>query len=214
MSIATQVKRLQDVRNQIRTKMVALGLSKNTDLLQKLANDLDGVDKISPTNNGITDPEGYTNVDTLSRSTSTRYIKVPKGYNDTNRKFTVEGVADGSYSAAEVTPTKSTQYVKITAGYLPDSKITVKAIPSTTLTVAASAWTKETSATETGSYTQTVTGVTGVSTDNDIVVLPGSTSEVTARGVYAAGQGDSIVKFKAFDRPTSDISYTVYILNK
>ena len=101
MSVATQIKRLQGVRDQIRTKMVGLGLSSNTDLLQDLANDLDGVSKISPTNNGTTDPgTGYTNVDTLSRSTSTRYIKVPKGYNDADRKFTVSGVADGAYSAS------------------------------------------------------------------------------------------------------------------
>ena len=108
MSIATQVKRLQNVRDQIRTRMVALGLSKNTDLLQNLADDLDGVDKISPTNNGTTDPgTGYTNVDTLSRSTSTRYIKVPKGYNDANRKFTVSGVANGAYSASVSSHTTS-----------------------------------------------------------------------------------------------------------
>ena len=101
MSVATQIKRLQGVRDQIRTKMVGLGLSSNTDLLQDLADDLDGVSKISPTNNGTTDPgTGYTNVETLGRSTSTRYIKVPKGYNDTNRKFTVSGVADGAYSAS------------------------------------------------------------------------------------------------------------------
>ena len=100
MSIATQVKRLQDVRNQIRAKMVALGLSKNTDLLQKLANDLDGVDKISPTKEPTDPGTGYTNVDTLSRNTDTRYIKIPKGYNDANRKFTVDGVANGSYSAS------------------------------------------------------------------------------------------------------------------
>lgn len=101
MSIATQIERLQGVRDQIRTKMVGLGLSENTDLLQNLADDLDGVNKISPTNNGTTDPgTGYTNVDTLSRSTSTRYIKVPKGYNDTNRKFTISGVANGAYSAS------------------------------------------------------------------------------------------------------------------
>ena len=101
MSVATQITRLQGVRDQIRTKMVGLGLSSNTDLLQDLADDLDGVSKISPTNNGTTDPgTGYTNVDTLSRSTSTRYIKVPKGYNDTNRKFTISGVADGAYSAS------------------------------------------------------------------------------------------------------------------
>lgn len=101
MSIATQIERLQGVRDQIRTKMVGLGLSENTDLLQNLADDLDGVNKISPTNNGASDPgTGYTNVDTLDRSTSTRYIKVPKGYNDADRKFTVSGVANGAYSAS------------------------------------------------------------------------------------------------------------------
>lgn len=101
MSVATQITRLQGVRDQIRTKMVGLGLSSNTDLLQDLADDLDGVSKISPTNNGTTDPgTGYTNVDTLDRSTSTRYIKVPKGYNDTNRKFTISGVTNGAYSAS------------------------------------------------------------------------------------------------------------------
>ena len=140
MSVATQITRLQGVRDQIRTKMVSLGLSENTDLLQNLADDLDGVNKVSPTNNGTTDPgSSYTNVDTLSRSTSTRYIKVPKGYNDADRKFTVSGVANGSVSAATttdpgtgysnqttVTPSDtSAQYVKITAGYLPNSKITV-----------------------------------------------------------------------------------------
>lgn len=108
MSIATQIERLQGVRDQIRTKMVGLGLSENTDLLQNLADDLDGVDKISPTNNGTTDPgTGYTNVDTLDRSTSTRYIKVPKGYNDADRKFTVSGVANGAYSASVSSHTTS-----------------------------------------------------------------------------------------------------------
>ncbi len=117
MSIATQIERLQGVRDQIRTKMVGLGLSENTDLLQNLADDLDGVDKISPTNNGTTDPgTGYTNVDTLSRSTSTRYIKIPKGYNDTNRKFTVSGVANGAYSAsvASHTTTNATASSSVT----------------------------------------------------------------------------------------------------
>lgn len=108
MSIATQIERLQGVRDQIRTKMVGLGLSENTDLLQNLADDLDSVNKISPTNNGATDPgTGYTNVDTLDRSTSTRYIKVPKGYNDTDRKFTVSGVANGAYSASVASHTTS-----------------------------------------------------------------------------------------------------------
>lgn len=423
MSIATQIERLQGVRNQIRTKMVSLGLSENTDLLQNLADDLDGVDKISPTNNGTTDPgSSYANVDTLSRSTSTRYIKIPKGYNDADRKFTVSGVANGDYSAsvsshtttnatasssvngsitnissttkpsgtdgtnyytitpkletgagsskatgkatistagylatgnktssessksvgvtasqgasyylaagsysasvsshttsnatagssvtgsitsiatttapsgtdgtnyytitpklttgagsskaigkatvgtagylatgnksssesskavnvtasqggnyylnassvssasttdpgsgytnkATVTPTKSTQYVKITAGYLPDSKVTVKAIPSKTFTIAASAWSAMSPANETGSYTCTITEVTGVTASNDVVVLPGNTSVVASCGVYASAQGASSITFKAFNKPSSNISYTVYILN-
>ena len=56
MSIATQIERLQGVRDQIRTKMVSLGLSENTDLLQNLADDLDGGNNVSPTINGTTDP--------------------------------------------------------------------------------------------------------------------------------------------------------------
>ena len=424
MSIATQIERLQGVRNQIRTKMVSLGLSENTDLLQNLADDLDGVNKISPANNGTTDPgSSYANVDTLSRSTSTRYIKIPKGYNDANRKFTVSGVANGDYSAsvsshtttnatassnvdgsitnissttkpsgtdgtnyytitpklatgagsskatgkatisaagylaagnktssessksvgvtasqgasyylpagsysasvsshttsnatagssvtgsitnissttkpsgtdgtnyytitpklttgagsskaigkatvgtagylatgnksssesskavnvtasqgenyylnassvttdkptedpgtsytnkATVTPTKSPQYVKITAGYLPNSKVTVNAIPKQTFTIATSAWSATSSAKETGSYTCTITGVTGVTASNDVVVLPGNTSVVASCGVYASAQGASSITFKAFNKPSSNISYTVYILN-
>ena len=350
MSIATQITRLQGVRDQIRTKMVSLGLSENTDLLQNLADDLDGIaaatandvsgsvsgsdpskitlttaktsgsssttataeatvtkglytgssnivadltskdftataeaklatsvtgtDKIpnplpsrtveitpntdntkriysDTTNKGfvtnvvlrpmsassvtIPDPDedpgtDYTNQVTVTPSgTSAKYVKITAGHLP-NSKITIEKMAGGSVADATttkpdtsstsypnqttVTPTKTPQYVKITAGYLPNSKITVDAIPSTTLTVAENAWTKLTSATELGSYSQTVTGVTGVLTDNDIVVIPDSSSVVALCGVYASGQGASSITFKAFDKPTSNISYKVYILNK
>lgn len=176
MSVATQITRLQGVRNQIRNKMVNLGLSSNTDLLQDLANDLDGVSKISPTNNGTTDPgTSYTNVDTLSRSTSTRYIKVPKGYNDVDRKFTVSGVANGSVSSATttdpgtsytnqttVTPSgTSAQYVKITAGYLPNSKITINkmaagSVASATTTNPGDSYANQTTVTPSGTDAQYV----------------------------------------------------------
>ena len=173
MSIATQIERLQGVRDQIRTKMVSLGLSENTDLLQNLANDLDGVNKVSPTNNGTTDPgSSYTNVDTLSRSTSTRYIKVPKGYNDADRKFTVSGVANGSVSAATttdpgtgytnqttVTPSgTSAQYVKITAGYLPNSKITVSKMAAGSYSASVASHTTS-NATASSSVTGSITDV-------------------------------------------------------
>ena len=173
MSIATQIERLQGVRDQIRTKMVSLGLSENTDLLQNLADDLDGVNKVSPTNNGTTDPgSSYTNVDTLSRSTSTRYIKVPKGYNDADRKFTVSGVANGSVSAATttdpgtgysnqttVTPSgTSAQYVKITAGYLPNSKITVSKMAAGSYSASVASHTTS-NATASSSVSGTVTNI-------------------------------------------------------
>ena len=184
MSIATQVKRLQDVRNQIRAKMVALGLSKNTDLLQKLANDLDGVDKISPTKEPTDPGTSYTNVDTLSRNTDTRYIKIPKGYNDANRKFTVDGVANGSVAKATtddpgtgyvnqttVTPSPDKQYVKVTAGYLPNSKVTVEAIPSPyfdTSGVTATAGTVLKDYTFVNPKGTTVTGTIATATSNDV----------------------------------------------
>ena len=173
MSIATQIERLQGVRDQIRTKMVSLGLSENTDLLQNLADDLDGVNKVSPANNGTTDPgSSYTNVDTLSRSTSTRYIKVPKGYNDADRKFTVSGVANGSVSAATttdpgtgysnqttVTPSgTSAQYVKITAGYLPNSKITVSKMAAGSYSASVASHTTS-NATASSSVTGSVTNI-------------------------------------------------------
>ena len=297
MSIATQVKRLQDVRNQIRAKMVALGISKDTALLKDLADDLDNIAAATSSDvSGSVEGPDLNNIilttaktSKSSSTTATASATVTKGLYTgssdivnslTSKTFTVtaeatlatsvtgstpvpdtlspgtvtitpntdntkriysdstnsgfitnvvlEAMASSSVTTdrptedpgtgytnkATVSPTKSPQYVRITAGYLPNSKVTVNAIPSIRLTVAANAWTEETSATETGSYAQTVTGVTGVSTDNDIVVLPGSTSEVAARGVYAASQGNSTITFKAFDKPTSDISYTVYILNK
>ena len=172
----------------------------------------------------------YTNQVTVTPSgTSAKYVKITAGHLP-NSKITVEKMAGGSVADATttkpdtsstsypnqttVTPTKTPQYVKITAGYLPNSKITVNAIPSTTLTVAENAWTKLTSATELGSYSQTVTGVTGVLTDSDVVVIPDSSSMVALYGVYASGQGASSITFKAFDKPTSDISYRIYILNK
>ena len=172
----------------------------------------------------------YTNQVTVTPSgTSAKYVKITAGHLP-NSKITVEKMAGGSVASATTTkpdtssisypnqttviPTKTTQYVKITAGYLPNSKITVDAIPSTTLTVAENAWTKLTSATKLGSYSQTVTGVTGVLTDSDVVVVPDSSSVVALCGVYASGQGASSITFKAFDKPTSNISYKVYILNK
>lgn len=169
--------------------------------------------------------DSYTNQTTVTPSTSAQYVKVTAGYLP-NSKITINKMADGSVSSATttnpgdnytnkatVTPTKSTQYVKIAAGYLPNSKVTVNAIPSATFTIATSAWSAISPVNETGSYTCTISGVTGVTATNDIVILPGNTSVVASCGVYASGQGASSITFKAFNKPSSNISYTVYILN-
>ena len=66
MSVATQITRLQGVRDQIRTKMVSLGLSENTDLLQNLADDLDGIE--------------YRGDASTTLSTSTRSKTLDAGY--------------------------------------------------------------------------------------------------------------------------------------
>lgn len=96
MSIATQVKRLQDVRNQIRAKMVSLGLSTNTDLLQDLANDLDGVAFRG-------DASTTLSTSTRSKTLGAGYytggtIKVPSDYfpvNSTNTTATAGDVLSG-----------------------------------------------------------------------------------------------------------------------
>ena len=96
MSIATQVKRLQDVRNQIRAKMVSLGLSTNTDLLQDLANDLDGVAFRG-------DASTTLSTSTRSKTLDAGYytggtIKVPSDYfpvNSTNTTATAGDVLSG-----------------------------------------------------------------------------------------------------------------------
>ena len=170
----------------------------------------------------------YTNQVTVTPSgTSAKYVKITAGHLP-NSKITVEKMAGGLVADATtddpgtdytnkttVTPTKSTQYVKIAAGYLPNSKVTVKAIPKQTFTLAKAFWYTMTSETEFGTYVNTAT-VDGVTADNDIAVIPdaNSTSVVKSCGVYASGQGAGSITFKAFDKPTSDISYTVYILNK
>ena len=96
MSIATQVKRLQGVRNQIRAKMVSLGLSTNTDLLQDLANDLDGVAFRG-------DASTTLNTSTRSKTLGAGYytggtIKVPDDYfpvNSTNTTATASDILSG-----------------------------------------------------------------------------------------------------------------------
>ena len=96
MSIATQITRLQGVRDQIRNKMVGLGLSSKTDLLQDLADDLDGVVARG-------DASATLSTSTRSKTLNAGYytggtIKIPNDYfpvNSTNTTATASDVLSG-----------------------------------------------------------------------------------------------------------------------
>ena len=96
MSVATQITRLQGVRDQIRNKMVGLGLSSKTDLLQDLADDLDGVVARG-------DASATLRTSTRSKTLNAGYytggtIKIPNDYfpvNSTNTTATASDVLSG-----------------------------------------------------------------------------------------------------------------------
>lgn len=96
MSVATQIERLQDVRNQIRNKMVSLGLSTETALLQDLADNLDGVVARG-------DASATLSTSTRSKTLNAGYytggtIKIPNDYfpvNSTNTTATASDVLSG-----------------------------------------------------------------------------------------------------------------------
>lgn len=115
MSVATQITRIQQDRNTIRTKLVELGMAQNTDDLDKLATAVDGIVNQGAVSATVQEGDTYT---------------IPKGYH--NGSGTVSGVAGGgSYNlqSKTVTPTKNQQNITPDSGYYGLSDVTVAAIP-------------------------------------------------------------------------------------
>lgn len=115
MSTSTEISRILSARNTIRNKLVNLGLSESTDLIDALAADIDAIANRGAPNAQVTEGESYT---------------ILPGYYSGG---SVQGVAGGgSYTLQEksVTPTKQTQAVAPDAGYYGLSGVTVAAIPA------------------------------------------------------------------------------------
>lgn len=123
-NIATEITRIQNDRNTIRTKLVELGMAESTANLDALATAISGITNQGAVSATVQEGDTYT---------------IPKGYH--NGSGTVSGVSGGgnynlqskkvtpTKSQQSVTPTKSAQTVTPTSGKVLSS-VSVAAIPA------------------------------------------------------------------------------------
>jgi hypothetical protein len=115
MSIATEISRIQQDRNAIRNKLVALGLAETTDNLDKLAEKIEGIVNRGSISATVMEGNTYT---------------IPAGFHDGTG--TVSGVAGGGNYTLQsriVTPTKSKQFITPDGDNYGLSDVTIDPIP-------------------------------------------------------------------------------------
>lgn len=115
MSTQTEITRLQNARNTIRTWLVGLGLATATDKMDVLATKAAAIKNQGAIDASVKEGESYT---------------IPAGYH--NGTGTVKGVAGGGnyqLQAKTATPTKEQQSITPDQGYYGLSGVTVGAIP-------------------------------------------------------------------------------------
>lgn len=116
MSTQTEITRLQNARNKIRTWLVGLGLATSTDKLDELATKAAAIKNQGAVDVSVKEGESYT---------------IPAGYH--NGSGTVKGVSGGgnyNLQTKSVTPTKEQQSISPDQGYYGLSAVTVGAIPA------------------------------------------------------------------------------------
>lgn len=116
MAISTEITRIQNARNTIRAKLVALGLVDNVAKLDTCATAIDEIVDNGAISGTVKEGETYT---------------IPAGYH--NGSGTISGVAGGgSYTlqSKTVTPTKSQQSITPDSGFYGLSDVTVGVIPA------------------------------------------------------------------------------------
>ena len=117
MSIQSEISRIQDARNRIRTKLVEIGTVPTTADIDDCATAISAIENRGAVSATVQEGDTYT---------------IPKGYH--NGSGTVSGVSGGGnygLQSKSVTPTKSQQNVTPDSGYYGLSDVTVNAIPET-----------------------------------------------------------------------------------
>lgn len=115
MSISTELTRLQQARNTLRTKAVDLGIAQSTAKIDELATAYNGIKDQGAVSAQVQEGDTYT---------------IPKGYH--NGSGTVSGVAGGgnyNLQSKTATPTKLQQNITPDSGYYGLSDVTIAAIP-------------------------------------------------------------------------------------